>query len=47
MSQDWDFGPAVQLAKEIAKAQGWWLVFESCFPVGSGSLSSRGVPGTT
>ena len=47
MSQDWDFGPAVRLAKEIAHAQGRRLVFESAFPVGRGSLSGRGVPGTT
>ena len=47
VSQDWDFGPAVRLAKEIAKAQGRWLTFESCFPVGPGSQSRRGVPGTT
>ena len=32
VSQDWDFGPAVRLAKEIARAQGRQLVFESCFP---------------
>ena len=47
VSQDWDFGPAVRLAKEIARAQGRRLVFESCFPVGPGSSSRRGVPGTT
>ena len=47
VSQDWDFGPAVRLAKEVAQAQGRRLVFESCFPVGPGSLSRRGVPGTT
>ncbi len=47
VSQDWDFGPAVRLAKEIAQAQGRRLAFESCFPVGPGSLSRRGVPGTT
>ncbi len=46
VSQDWDFGPAVRLAKEIAKNQGRQLVFESCFPYGPGSKSSRGVPGT-
>ena len=46
VSQDWDFGPAVRLAKAIAKAQGRKLVFDSCFPVGPGSLSRRGVPGT-
>ena len=47
VSQDWDFGPAVRLAKEIAQVQGRRLAFESCFPVGPGSLSRRGVPGTT
>ena len=46
VSQDSDFGPAVRLAKEIARAQGRRLVFESCFPVGPGSRSRRGVPGT-
>ena len=47
VSQDWDFGPAVRLAKEIAKAQSRRLAFESCFPHGLGSHSRRGVPGTT
>ena len=47
VSQDWDFGPAVRLAKEIARTQGRRLVFESCFPLGPGSHSRRGVPGTT
>lgn len=46
VSQDADFGPAVQLAKEIAQEQGRSLVFESCFPVSPG-ISRRGVPGTT
>ena len=46
ISQDWDFGPAVLLAKEIAKNQGRHLIFESCFPVGSGTTNTRGVPGT-
>lgn len=46
VSQDSDFGPAVRLAKEIAHAQNRRLVFESCFPVGPGSRSRRGVPGT-
>ncbi len=46
VSQDSDFGPAVRLAKQIAKAQGRSLAFESCFPFGPG-LSQRGVPGTT
>ena len=46
VSQDWDFGPAVRLAKEIAQAHRR-LVYEFAFPVGPGSLSRRGVPGTT
>lgn len=47
VSQDWDFGPAVRLAKNIAHAQGRSLIFESAFPVGPGVLSRRGIPGTT
>ena len=47
VSQDSDFGPAVRLAKQIARDQGRMLAFESAFPVGSGSQSHRGVPGTT
>ena len=46
VSQDWDFGPAVSLAKQIAASQGRTLTFESAFPVGPGSRSRRGVPGT-
>ena len=46
VSQDWDFGPAVKLAKEIARGQGRMLAFESAFPHGPGSHSGRGVPGT-
>ena len=46
MSQDWDFGPAVRLAKSIAREQGRELVFESAFPYGPVSRSKRGVPGT-
>ena len=46
VSQDSDFGPAVRLAKQIAKAQSRELTFESHFPFGSGSHSRRGVPGT-
>lgn len=46
VSQDWDFGPAVRLAKIVAKDQGRQLVFESCFPYGPGSKSNRGIPGT-
>ena len=47
VSQDWDFGPAVRLAKEIARSQNRSNVYESAFPVGPGSVSRRGVPGTT
>ena len=47
VSQDWDFGPAVRLVKEIARVQDRRLVIESCFPLGPGSHSRRGVPGTT
>lgn len=47
VSQDWDFGPAVQLAKHIASDQGRTLSFDSCFPYEQGlSGSRRGVPGT-
>ena len=46
VSQDKDFGPAVRLAKRIAKQQWRKLTFESSYPVGSGSSSDRGVPGT-
>ena len=47
VSQDADFGPAVRLAKDIAQSQRRYLLFESAFPVGPGSSSTRGVPGTT
>ena len=46
VSQDSDFGPAVRLAKGIARSQRRTLAFESAFPVGPGSASKRGVPGT-
>ena len=46
VSQDSDFGPAVGLAREIAKDQGRKLAFESAFPFQQGSISPRGVPGT-
>ena len=46
VSQDWDFGPAVRLAKLIARSQRRTLTLESAFPVGPGSFSRRGVPGT-
>jgi len=47
VSQDQDFGPAVHLAGVIAQGQGRNVEFESCFPYGTGSLSDRGIPGTT
>ena len=48
VSQDADFGPAVFLAKNIARVQGRQLFFESAFPVGPGTPRGRrrGVPGT-
>ena len=46
VSQDSDFGPAVRLAKEIAQEQDRMLHFESCYPVGPGSGSNRGIRGT-
>ena len=46
VSQDRNFGPAVGLAKEMARGQGRQLIFESCFPVGPGTTSTRGIPGT-
>jgi len=46
VSQDWDFGPAVRLAKQVAKDQRRRLVFESAFPHQNGKdRSDRGVPG--
>ena len=47
VSQDWDFGPATRLAKEIAKSQGRTVEIESAFPVVPGSSSRRGIPSTT
>jgi len=46
VSQDWDFGPAILLCKNIANGQQRQLVFESHFPQGPGSQSDRGIPGT-
>lgn len=46
VSQDSDFGPAVKLAKEIARFQNRSPIFESAFPIIPGR-SRRGVPGTT
>lgn len=47
VSQDRDFGPAVRLAKLIAKEQNRTLSFESWFPYEPGIGSARGIPGTT
>jgi uncharacterized LabA/DUF88 family protein len=48
VTRDWDFGPAVRLAKTIARTQHRQLSFESAFPATAGSISRpRGVPGTT
>ena len=48
VSQDSDFGPAIELSKNIAKSQGRQLIFESAFPVGSSTPKRmrRGIPGT-
>ena len=47
VSQDSDFVPAVSLANRVAASQNRTLTFESAFPVGPGSRSHRGIPGTT
>ena len=47
VSKDSDFGPAVALAKIIAKNQARQLTFESAFPVDQNTPKKRrGVPGT-
>lgn len=46
VSQDWDFGAAVRMAKRVARDQGRLLTFESAFCVGPGTTYRRGVPGT-
>ncbi len=46
VSQDNDFAPAVRLAKDIARQQRRWITLESAFPVGPGSSSANGIPGT-
>ena len=46
VSQDWDFGPAVSLAKTIARDQSRTLNFESAFPFDNDNTSPRGIPGT-
>jgi hypothetical protein len=47
VSQDWDFGSAVRLAKTIARDQQRTLTFESAFPYEAGRINPRGIPGTT
>ena len=48
VSQDWDFGPAIRLAKIIAAEQNRCIQFESRFPYAPGrGISERGIPGTT
>ncbi len=48
VSQDWDFGPAVHLAKIIAGGQGRTIQFESWFPYAPDKgIIDRGIPGTT
>ena len=48
VSQDSDLGPAMLLAKDIAKAQERQLVFESAFPIAPDTprRRRRGIPGT-
>ena len=48
VSKDSDFGPAVEVAKVIAKSQCRKLVFQSAFPVALNTpkKKKRGVPGT-
>ena len=46
--QDWDFGPAVTLARRLGTSQGRALSFGSCFPCEMGrTRSNRGIPGTS
>lgn len=44
VSQDWDFGPAVKLAREIAAGQGRRIRVESAFC--ENRRNNRGIPGT-
>ena len=46
VSQDADFGPAVDLSREIAAVQGRTLHFESAFPLQRGRVNPTGVPRT-
>jgi len=48
VSQDWDFGGAIKMAKKIANNQKRTIEVESAFPYNSTtSRSDRGIPGTT
>ena len=47
VSRDTDFGPAVRMAKQIARMQKRILTFESSYPLASKNPSRRGIPGTT
>ena len=47
VSQDWDFGSAVSLARTIARRQNRDVSFESAFPFDNGNTVPRGIPGTT
>lgn len=48
VSQDWDLGPAVRLAKMIAASQGRQVSLESAFCYEpTRRMSPRGIPGTT
>jgi hypothetical protein len=47
VSQDWDFGSAVRLARSIARDRNHTLTFESAFPYEAGKINPRGVPGCT
>ena len=47
VSSDWDLGPAVKLARQIAMDQGRVVTFESAFPHEPGRYKRRGIPGTT
>ena len=46
VSQDSDFGPAVRLAKQIAKSRGRIVQIESAFPLNPMQRIQRGIPGT-
>lgn len=46
VSQDWDFGPAISLAKVIANNQSRTVIFESAFAFDTNNTAPRGIPGT-